>query len=107
MPDPLAGVSAAQRRAVVHPGETLVIAGRPGTGKTHVVTRRVVWLIEQGADAESVIALTPSRAAAERMRCRAEALVERPYGELRVHAFEDLCRRVLHEEALEAGVDPF
>jgi len=107
MPDPLDGLSAAQRAAVTHPGGPLLVAGGPGTGKTRVVTRRIAWLVEQGVPATAILGLTFSSAAAERMRCRVEALVEQPYDELWVLDFGDLCRRLLREEALEAGLDPF
>src|SRR5829696_6348231 len=107
MPDPLDGLNSAQRTAVAHPGATLVVAGGPGAGKTHVLTRRAAWLMERGAPPESVLALAGSRAAADAMRCAVEALVERPYEELWIVGFEELCRRLLHDEALEAGVDPF
>ena len=107
MPDPLEGLSAAQRAAAAHSGPSLVVAGGPGTGKTLVLTRRVGWLVSEGLEAESVLALSPSRSAADRMRCRVEAQLERPYEELAVWSVEDLCRRILHDEALEAGLDPF
>jgi len=107
MPDPLDGLNSAQRTAVAHPGGTLIVAGGPGAGKTHVLTRRAAWLMERGAPPESVLALAGSRAAADAMRCAVEALVERPDEELWIVGFEELCRRLLHDEALEAGVDPF
>ena len=107
MPDPLDGLSAAQRTAVSHPGGPLLVAGGPGTGKTRVVTRRIAWLVEQGTPATAILGLSFSSAAAERMRCQVEALVERPYEELWILGFGDLCRRLLRDEALEAGLDPF
>ncbi len=107
MPDPLDGLSAAQRAAVTHPGGPLLVAGGPGSGKTRVVTRRIAWLVEHGVPATAILGLAFSSAAAERMRCQVEALVERPYDELWIVGFGDLCRRLLREEALEAGLDPF
>src|SRR5215210_1800870 len=107
MPDPLDGLSAPQRAAVTHPGGPLLVAGGPGTGKTRVVTRRIAWLVEHGTPATAILSLSFSSAAAERMRCQVEALVERPYEELWILGFADLCRRLLRDEAFEAGLDPF
>jgi DNA helicase-2/ATP-dependent DNA helicase PcrA len=107
MPDPLDGLNAPQRSAVVHGEGPLVLSGGPGTGKTLVVARRVAWLVEQGARAEQIVTLAPSNGAAERLRSCVETLIERPYEELWVLSFASFCTRLLHEEALEAGLDPF
>ncbi|MDQ4071607.1 MAG: UvrD-helicase domain-containing protein, partial [Actinomycetota bacterium] len=107
MPDPLDGLSAAQRAAVTHFGGPLLVSGGPGSGKTRVVTRRIAWLVDRGVPADAILALSFSSAAAERVRSQVEALVERPYEELWILGFADLCRRLLRDEALEAGLDPF
>ena len=46
-------------------------------------------------------------ATAADLRERIEARVTAPYEELCVTTFRDLCARVLRDEALEAGLDPF
>ena len=107
MPDPLDGLNAPQRAGVTHAAGPLILGGGPGTGKTRAVARRVAWLVEQGIRAEEVLALTFSDPAADRIRCQVEALVERPYDELSVLSFPAFCARLLREEALEAGLDPF
>jgi DNA helicase-2/ATP-dependent DNA helicase PcrA len=99
----------AQREAVSHPGGRLLIVGGAGTGKTRTLVERFAWLAaEGGAPAESILALTFSAPAADALRERIEAtLATPPAEELAVTTFQGLCARVLHEEALEAGVDPF
>ena len=57
--------------------------------------------------AERILALTFSAPAAAEMRERLEALLEAPYEELHVETFRSFCLRLLQDEALEAGVDPF
>lgn len=107
MPAPLDGLSDAQREAVVHPPSPLLVTGGAGTGKTRVLVRRAAWLVEEGAPAESVLLLCRGAAIASALREELETIIERPYGELRVGTVRDLCARLLHEEALEAGLDPF
>src|SRR5204862_6788384 len=107
MPAPLDGLNAAQREAVTHPGGPLLVLAGAGTGKTRVITRRLAWLVEQGVPADGVLALTFSNGAAAEMRERLEALIHAPYEELWVATFHSFCTRLLQEEALEAGIDPF
>jgi len=107
MPELLDGLNAEQRAAVTHPGGPLVVVAGAGTGKTTVLTRRFAWLVEQGTPAEAILALTFSSFAAREMRERLEVLLESPYEELHVATFHSFCTRLLQDEALEAGVDPF
>ena len=103
----LEGLNEAQREAVTHPGGPLLVLAGAGSGKTRVITRRIAWLAEQGIPPENVLALTFSTKAAEEMRSRAEELLENPYEELVCTTFHSFCVRVLQEEAVEAGFDPF
>ena len=103
----LSGLNEAQRRAVTHSGGPLLVLAGAGSGKTRVITRRIAWLAEQGVRPESVLALTFSVKAAEEMRTRAEELLETPYEELYCTTFHAFCVRLLQEEALDAGFDPF
>src|SRR5215210_3996199 len=107
MPTASDGLNRAQRAAVTHPGGPLVIVAGAGTGKTRVLTRRLAWLVEEGVLADEVLALTFSSAAAAEMRERLESLIQVPYEELHVGTFHSFCSRLLADEALEAGLDPF
>jgi DNA helicase-2/ATP-dependent DNA helicase PcrA len=103
----LAGLNEAQKKAVTHPGGPLLVLAGAGSGKTRVITRRIAWLATQGVDPGRVLALTFSTKAAEEMRARAEELLEEPYEELHCSTFHAFCTRLLHEESLEGGFDPF
>src|SRR5215210_2029236 len=107
MPVALDGLNRAQEAAVTHADGPLVVVAGAGTGKTHTVVHRVAWLVDQGLPAEQALVLTFSAAAAVELRERLEALLEEPYEELHVETFRSFCLRLLQEEALEAGVDPF
>ncbi len=101
-------LSAAQHEAVKHAGGPLLVIGGAGTGKTTTLVERFAWLAERPGDAvpaESILVLTP---AADALRERIEERLGRPASEEpAVTTFQGLCARVLHDEALEAGVDPF
>jgi DNA helicase II / ATP-dependent DNA helicase PcrA len=107
MPVALDGLNRAQEAAVTHSDGPLVVAAGAGTGKTQTVVSRFVWLVGQGVPAERILALTFSAPAAAEMRERLEAVLESPYEELHVETFRSFCLRLLQDEALEAGVDPF
>src|SRR5215210_4775606 len=107
MPSALDGLNRSQRAAVTHPGGPLIVVAGAGTGKTRTLTCRFAWLVEQGTSPDGILALTFSSQAAAEMRERLEALIEAPYEDLHVSTFHGFCSRLLQDEALEAGLDPF
>jgi DNA helicase II / ATP-dependent DNA helicase PcrA len=107
MPDLLDGLNANQRAVVTHPGGPLLVIAGAGTGKTRTLTSRFAWLVEQGTPAGCILALTFSSPAAAEMRERLEDVLDAPYEELHVSTFHAFCMKLLQDEALDAGVDPF
>ncbi len=103
----LDGLNRAQEAAVTHSNGPLVVVAGAGTGKTQTVARRFAWLVDRGLAAEQILALTFSAPAAAELRERIEALLESPYEELHVETFRSFSLRLVQDEALEAGVDPF
>ena len=106
MPVSTDGLDEAQLAAVMHPSGPLLVLGGAGTGKTSVLVRRFLWLIEQGTPPGGVLALTHSSAAATDMRERLETLIDAPYEQLWVSTVHSFCAAILREEALELGLDP-
>ncbi|MEA2354017.1 MAG: ATP-dependent helicase UvrD/PcrA, partial [Solirubrobacteraceae bacterium] len=104
---PLAGLSDAQREAVRHRGPALVVAGGHGSGRTEVLVRRLVWLTGEGAPPAGILLLTHGERLAAALRTRAEAALRGPHEEAAVHSVHGFCARLLADEALEVGLDPF
>jgi DNA helicase II / ATP-dependent DNA helicase PcrA len=99
----------AQIAAVTHAGGPLLIIGGAGTGKTRTLLERFVHLTEAEPRVapEAILVLTYSTGAADELRSRLEERIEGGYEELVVTTFHAFCARLLHDEALEAGMDPF
>jgi DNA helicase-2/ATP-dependent DNA helicase PcrA len=97
-----------QLEAVAHPGGPLLVLGGAGTGKTTVLCERFAWLVrDQGLAPESILTLTVSEPGADTLRERLETSLDGGFEELTVATVHGFCAHVLHDEALEAGLDPF
>ena len=87
-------------------GPLLIIAGA-GSGKTRVITRRVVHLISLGIPAHSILAITFTNKAAGEMKERVSKVLGRPlydFGKLdqrwpTICTFHSLCLRILRHYA--------
>jgi DNA helicase-2/ATP-dependent DNA helicase PcrA len=100
----------AQLEAIAHPGGQLLILAGAGTGKTTTLVERFAWLTtdaEPPVAPEAILVLTFSTAAADDLRERIEDRLAGGSEELAVTTFHAFCARLLHDEALEAGLDPF
>jgi DNA helicase II / ATP-dependent DNA helicase PcrA len=93
----------AQRDAVTAPlGPVLVLAGA-GSGKTRVLTHRIVWVIQaEGASPHGILAVTFTNKAAGEMRGRVEQLLGMPGGGLWIGTFHGIAHRLLRMHWREA-----
>jgi ATP-dependent DNA helicase UvrD/PcrA len=75
-PSPLALLNDAQQAAATASADRplLIVAGA-GTGKTHTLTARVAWLVDQGVRPERLLLLTFTRRAARQMLTRTQVLL--------------------------------
>ena len=88
-----------QRQAVEHlEGPLMIIAG-PGSGKTRVLTYRIVHLINQGIDPFNILSLTFTNKAAREMKARIEKLVGTEARNLYIGTFHSVFARILRSEA--------
>ena len=106
MPLLLDGLTEQQRTAVEHPEGQLLVLGAAGTGKTAVLAHRFAWLAATRTEPERILMLARSPSARDRLCRQLDELVSPPYDELHVQTFAGLCRQLLADEALEAGLDP-
>lgn len=94
-----------QKGAVEHGKGPLLIVAGAGTGKTHVVTERIAYLIHNNkAEPEEILALTFTDKAAEEMEERADRLLDESYTDLWVMTFHAFCKRVLQMHCLDIGL---
>jgi DNA helicase-2/ATP-dependent DNA helicase PcrA len=108
VPEPPDALTPAQREVVTHRGGPLLVVGAAGTGKTRTLLARHAWLAGDGGLApEAVVAVTSSEATADALREGVEEALPGGFAELAVHTVHGVAARLLHDEALEAGLDPF
>ena len=110
-PNNLAAVSAAsglnnaQMEAVHHlDGPCLVLAGA-GSGKTRVITYKIVRLLQHGLAPKNIAAITFTNKASQEMRERAKQLVgSRAAKDLAISTFHSLGVRLLREDGRKLGL---
>ncbi len=96
-----------QKEAVLHGKGPLLIVAGAGTGKTTVITQRIVNLIETKlAKPEEILAVTFTEKAAFEMEERVDKLLEYGYVDLWISTFHAFCEKVLRENALDIGLPP-
>jgi len=103
----LSKLNSEQKEAVLHDKGPLLIVAGAGTGKTTVITQRIVNLIENElAKPEEILAVTFTEKAASEMEERVDRLLEFGYVDLWISTFHAFCEKVLRENALDIGLSP-
>ncbi|MBN1431820.1 MAG: ATP-dependent helicase [Methanomicrobiaceae archaeon] len=91
-----------QAEAITGGGIQLVLAG-PGSGKTRVITEKVLHMIEkEGVKPEEILALTFSEKAAAEMAERLEEKTD--ISRLTISTFHSFCLEVLEDNILDTGI---
>ena len=100
----LEGLNDRQKEAVLHLDGPIMIVAGAGSGKTKVLTTRVIHLMANGVDAFNILALTFTNKAAKEMKERVEKILGN--GEARnlyIGTFHSVFARILRFEADKIG----
>ena len=108
-----------QRACVEHVNGPLLVSAGAGSGKTFMLTQRIAYAllnpdISGVTDIDQVLAITFTEAAAAEIKARVRNKLRQecmPEQALKVDAcwistIHGMCSRILHENALELGLDP-
>ncbi|MGJ9406087.1 ATP-dependent helicase [Nesterenkonia aurantiaca] len=102
--DAVAELNPEQQAAVLHSGSPLLIVAGAGSGKTRVLTRRVVHLLRSGsARPHEILAITFTNKAAREMKDRIAEMIGPPAERMWISTFHSSCVRILRAEAAHLG----
>ena len=103
MNDYLDHLNISQRKAVEHiSGPLMVIAGA-GSGKTRVLTYRIVHLLKNGVDPFNILSLTFTNKAAKEMKERIEKIIGLDAKNIWMGTFHSVFAKILRYEADKLG----
>ena len=89
-------LSAAQQLAVTHKDGPMMVLAGPGSGKTFTITNRIRYLTEEeGIHPGEILVITFTKAAAEEMKERYEALVSEQNGMVNFGTFHAVFFKIL------------
>lgn len=99
----LDNLNPAQKEAVTWPNDKplLILAGA-GSGKTRILTRRIAYLVQQGARPFNILGVTFTNKAAQEMKHRVMQMVR---DDVWVNTFHATCLRILRTDGGRLGLE--
>lgn len=95
----LKSLNSEQKKAVEYDGGPSLIVAGAGSGKTRVLTYKIAYLIEQGYEPNSILALTFTNKAAKEMKDRIKKLIGSKANDLWMGTFHSTFAKILRVEA--------
>lgn len=100
----LEGLTEAQKTAVQHTAGPLMIVAGAGTGKTTVLTKRILYLLASGVAPREIMAVTFTEKAASEIIARIESVNPEAALSLQIGTFHSICERILREFGHHIGL---
>lgn len=95
-----------QREAVEFNNAPNMIVAGAGSGKTRVLTYKIAYLLENGYESSSILALTFTNKAAKEMKERIVHLIGLKANEIWMGTFHSIFAKILRTEASKIGYEP-
>ncbi|MBI5206838.1 MAG: UvrD-helicase domain-containing protein [Candidatus Firestonebacteria bacterium] len=94
-----------QRKAIESTEGPLVIIAGAGTGKTRVITEKVLYLInEKNISPRNILAVTYSNRASQEMQERINERLKTYYYDMEITTFHSFCNRIMQEYGSHIGI---
>lgn len=93
-----------QKKAVINTEGPMIILAGAGSGKTRVITYKVLYLIQKGIDPTNILAVTFTNKAANEMKERIQKSLTNSSSQPLVTTFHSLCARILRIEGRHIGI---
>ncbi len=106
MQDYLKNLNAAQYEAAVSIDGPLLILAGAGSGKTHTLVSRVMYMLENGIKPEQILLLTFTNKAAKEMQNRIIKRVGAAGDDITACTFHSFCATVIRHNASSLGISP-
>ena len=102
----LDALNEAQKKAVTNASQNCLVVAGAGSGKTRVLTQRIIWLISQkNYSPLSILAVTFTNKAANEIKSRLSESLNLNIQNLWVGTFHGICYRILRQHFLAAKLD--
>ncbi len=102
----LKSLNESQKEAVEYNSGPHIIVAGAGSGKTRVLTIKIAYLLDDGYDPSSILALTFTNKAAKEMKERIKKLIGKKAEQIWMGTFHSTFARILRSEATKLNYQP-